>query len=263
VTGPRWLLATWIAWGGCLGVTAGCGRTALGLGGPPGAEMDAGIRDGGVPGDGGGNGDAGADAAVDGCVPVAETCNGRDDDCDGVADDGVPCFFLDGVRFDAEATVGCGAAWYSYDDPDGLSANPDPDIRRADEVVLAWNTGADCAGAHLAMIVDVPGGPSPGSLQASFEIDPPLAGGIVVSDEPGECVYDPTIGRGACAWTWQTCCNDGVLLGAFVRDTCITVDFGFASTVTGVRVRDGSTGGRRFDLDETIELCVETVPAAP
>ena len=58
--------------------------------------------------------DAGtADLGLDACVPVAETCNGRDDDCDGSADDGLPLLTHyadtdgDGFGADAGAQMDC------------------------------------------------------------------------------------------------------------------------------------------------------------
>jgi len=41
-----------------------------------------------------------------GCAPPAETCNGRDDDCDGAADDGFPCAAGSAVA----CTTACGSA---------------------------------------------------------------------------------------------------------------------------------------------------------
>ncbi len=74
----------------------------------------------------------GADAGVDanpgtdaGCVPAVETCNGLDDDCNGVVDEdlaGPPCAFSQGVCVGASAVCGgaagwleCGAAEYGSD----------------------------------------------------------------------------------------------------------------------------------------------------
>ena len=80
------------------------------------------------------------------CTPVAETCNGLDDDCDGAADDGIACFFLDGRSIAPVPNNRCGAGWYRYDFPDSESANPSPDIRRSGEVVVAVQAGAECDG---------------------------------------------------------------------------------------------------------------------
>ena len=73
----------------CALLAAACDLNKYTLGGD---RQDAGAGDGGGDGDGGGGGDAATDgptdAAVDGCVAVTETCNDRDDDCDGMIDEG-------------------------------------------------------------------------------------------------------------------------------------------------------------------------------
>src|SRR5262249_7800467 len=68
--------------------TAGCTIRGVEL------SDDGGAGTGGRGGTGGagatgGRGDAGStDAGADACVPQPESCNGRDDDCDGVIDNG-------------------------------------------------------------------------------------------------------------------------------------------------------------------------------
>lgn len=54
------------------------------------ADTAGGSVDGAVEGDGQ---KAGADGG-DGCQPSEETCNGSDDDCDGVVDEGCPCPYM-------------------------------------------------------------------------------------------------------------------------------------------------------------------------
>lgn len=62
----------------------------------------------------------GADAAArpgDACT--AETCNGRDDDCDGQADDAVPVWYRDG---DGDGWGDPANTWARCDRPDGYVA---------------------------------------------------------------------------------------------------------------------------------------------
>ncbi|HJZ85143.1 MAG TPA: MopE-related protein [Polyangia bacterium] len=80
--------------------TAGCtirgvelsddgGAGTGGRGGTGGAGATGGAGGAGGTGGTGGRGDAGStDAGADACVPQPESCNGRDDDCDGVIDNG-------------------------------------------------------------------------------------------------------------------------------------------------------------------------------
>lgn len=70
---------------------AGCGRTGLGV-----DDYDAQVWfvDGAAELDAGPDATSPPDSGPGHCVPTAETCNGKDDDCNGVVDDGiaaVPC----------------------------------------------------------------------------------------------------------------------------------------------------------------------------
>jgi hypothetical protein len=187
-----------------------------------------------------------------------EICNGLDEDCDGVADDGIACFFLGGTPIDPTPSIGCGASWYSYDSPAAQSANPTPDIRRSDEVVLAVQYAESCNGAYIAVIADLPADGSGGQLDGSFGIVPAGSAGLAVSDEPSECAASS--GSVTCNWVWQPCCTDGVLLGPFTNDTCVSIDLQNAGGVTGLVVLDGTTE-LPFALPASLELCMTLVPA--
>ncbi|MGE0790342.1 MAG: hypothetical protein AB7S26_31995 [Sandaracinaceae bacterium] len=197
------------------------------------------------------------------CTPSEEICNDEDDDCDGVIDDGIACFTLDGSPIDAQITERCGVAWYAYDDPDGESANPTPDIRLSGEVVVAFQYGPSCDGASLAVIADLPMDGSGGELGASFAIDPVSAAGILVSDEPRECTLDPGLGEGACTWVWQPCCTDGVLLGPFDEDACVTLTLAAPVGVAHAFVLDGAGDRVERAFGTPMELCARIRPAAP
>jgi hypothetical protein len=192
-------------------------------------------------------------------VPSAERCNALDDDCDGVADDGIPCFFADGEPIEPVPAASCGASWYSYNSPDPESANPVPDIRRSDEVVLAMQYAPSCGGAYLATIADLPSDGSGGQLDGVFEITPPAAASLVVADEPGEC--DSLGGAIVCDWTWQPCCTDGVLIGPFVSNACVSVRLDNAVGVSGLFILDGAGGEIPRPLPATLEICTTLIPA--
>ena len=196
------------------------------------------------------------------CEPRPETCDGTDEDCDGIADDGVPCFFVDDVPIAAVATPSCGGAWYSYDTPAGSSANPSPDVRQSGKVVVALQLGpATCGGAGLAVIADQVDDGSGGALVGSFELAPVAPAGIVVSDDRREC--SQTGGRVTCDWNWERCCTDGVLLGPFGPDFCVAATLARPSGVDEILVRDGlsRTVSRAFGVPFTI--CGRTIPAVP
>lgn len=196
------------------------------------------------------------------CEPVEERCDGLDDDCDGVPDDGLSCFFLDGEPIAAQDTSRCGADWYGYDAPDSQSANPMPDIRVPDGVVVAFQTGPSCGGANLAVITDIPRDEAGGNLLARWTMTPGDAAGVLVSDEPHECVHDPRSGDGSCDWTWVACCTDGVLLGTFTRDACVTLTLTDPVGVAPPVVLDGARAIERA-YGVPMELCVRIRPAAP
>jgi len=80
-----------------------------------GSAGDLGLRDGGEEVDGG-RVDGGTDGGQDACVSAgAETCNGIDDDCNGMVDDGLVAVThyadgdVDGFGDDASMIVGCAA----------------------------------------------------------------------------------------------------------------------------------------------------------
>ncbi len=225
-----WLLAL---------LALGCGaRTGLDLG-------DAGERDAGE------------------CAP--EVCNGLDDDCDAVPDDGLACFTLDGASLTPFEGEACGAAWYSYDSPDRESANPTPDIRIPDGVVIGTQWEPGCDGAYVALIADVPMDDSGGELLARWQLRQPDSPafpppGLVVSDEPNECSHDPATGAGSCTFRWMPCCTDGFLLGPWREDGCVELSLSGARGVSAPVVLDGA--GARIPLPEnpTIELCAQIRP---
>jgi hypothetical protein len=206
------------------------------------------------------------DARTDGgpcCDASPEICNGLDDDCDGVADDGLTCFFLDGERLGAIEGNACGEAWYSYDSPDPESANPSPDIRISGGVVVAMQWNSECLGASIGIIADVPMDGSGGELNADFQISPPSAGSLLVGDEERECQYDSTSGLGTCAWRWQQCCTDGVLLGSFTTDACVTLTLSNPLNVTAPVVLDGAEIAIEKSYGTPMELCIEVQSAVP
>jgi hypothetical protein len=195
------------------------------------------------------------------CEPREETCNGLDDDCDDAIDDGLACFTLDGVRIDPITSSLCGAAWYSYGSPDAQSANPTPDIRRSGGVVVAVQWSDGCPGASLAVIADLPDDESGGQLVGDFEIDPPSAAGILVSDEPSECTH--AAGTGRCTWVWQACCTDGVLLGAIAVDACVSLTLSSPMGISELAVLDGPSREIDRAFGEPMEICATIRPAVP
>jgi hypothetical protein len=208
---------------------------------------------GGLGGFGGTGGSGGG--LPDACTGTSEICNGLDDDCDSVVDDGVACFFLDGLPIAPVPSTGCGASWYGYDSPDPESANPSPDIRRSDEVVLAIQHSNACGAAHVAVIADLPQDGSGGQLDGTFSIQG--GAGLVVSDEPGEC---SDVGESVvCNWTWQPCCTDGVLLGPLTSNACMLIRLDEASGVSGLVVLDGTNEIPR-QLPANLELCMSFTP---
>lgn len=198
--------------------------------------------------------------ARDACTPEAEVCDGADQDCDGVADDGIACFFLDSALLRTIETVSCGADWYSYDSPDSQSANPTPDIRVPDGVVVAVEWSPTCAGANVVVITDIPMDTSGGALTGRFAFSS-SAGGIVVGDEPGECVHHPSERAVRCEWVWQTCCTDGVLVGPLRDGECVTVTLDGARGVSAPVVLDGSDRPIERAYGEPMEICAQIRPA--
>lgn len=198
------------------------------------------------------------------CTPLPEICDGLDQDCDGVADDGVPCFFMDGAPIEALHTSECGRDWYSYDSVDTASAAPSPDLRRSGRVAVAvLDSPRACGGAAVVVIADDVRDGSGGSLLGGFNVSPLRIGALVVSDEPRECERRAATGSVGCAWTWEACCTDGALLGELGSDFCVAVTLTEPAGVSSVVVMDGETDTRAAAFGVPIELCGRTIPAVP
>lgn len=209
-----------------------------------------------------------------------EICNGLDDDADGAIDDGLICFFLNGEPLASFPGEACGADWYSYGDPDPESANPTPDIRRADEVVVGTQWRAECDGANVGLIADLPMRAG-GAIDVEWQISPPESAGLVLSDDPrlvlddgtvlreeDECLHDDASGVGGCELRWNDCCTDGFLLGPWTTDGCVTLTV-FALRdperphwpgVDRVVVLDGTSGERAVEFGEPFEICSQFRP---
>lgn len=213
--------------------------------------------------------DGGRDAFVpDGCTPRVEVCDGLDDDCDSIADDGIPCWTLDGDAIAVVPTSQCGAEWYGYDMPAGASANPPASgIRASGRVtVVLVEMPARCGGGAIAVIADEVEDGSGGTLAASFTFSR-AEGGILVGDEPNECEHDAVSRSGACRWRWNPCCTDGVMLGAFPGEQCVTLTLGgheggAPEGVGSLVVLDGLGGMRERRFGEALGLCRTFVPAS-
>jgi len=198
------------------------------------------------------------------CAASSETCNGRDDDCDDVADDGLSCFEVNGNVIQSIATGECGIDFYQYDAPDMASANPVPDIRVSGKVIVAIHAGpATCPDASIAVIADLPSDGSGGELRLAWTSTPTAVAGVLQSDDPPECSYEPSTGMGACDWRWQPCCTDGVLIGNYPADFCATLRLTGPIGVDEVRVLDGSSGRYlTFVFGSDVRVCRVTRPPA-
>ncbi|MEM1413718.1 MAG: hypothetical protein AAGH15_02395 [Myxococcota bacterium] len=208
------------------------------------------------------------------CVPTPETCDGIDEDCDGVIDDGTVCLSVDGVEGPSELLdpiapqpeTFCGPVWFGYGFPDMSSANPEPDVRREDAVVVAMQRGATCAGPYVAVIADTAEDDDGGVLgltwTSEFDALP------VLGDEPTECVDRG--GEGFCEFRWAPCCTDGVLLGPFPESGCVRITVFERPTdpeigpfvLDSFVVVDGAGNAFPFVPSEALEICAEITPPA-
>jgi hypothetical protein len=146
---------------------------------------------------------AGAPQCVGGVLPGMETCNGKDDDCDGVIDDGSLC--ADGICKNGSCSFPC---------PDELGC---PVGYRCDE-------DSFCVPDLCATVICTPQGgtkyqcdPADGTcVPACSLVD---CGGVLVCRESdGLCVPD------TCQFLPDKCAADEVCkLGACVHDACATV----------------------------------------
>jgi len=208
--------------GGALGITAALAACGGGGGCPPGSvgaadrcvPVDAGPRadlgddagplDGALPdaapSDASAD-DAGAtDLGVDACVPADEVCNGRDDDCDGEMDEGLPLLASyadgdgDGFGDDATAAMACdvrtGRVTVGGDCDDTRSdANPDA-VEVCNELDDDCDLGID-EGVSTAWYRDADGDGrgAPGSETAACEAPAGYVGNDVDCNDDAPSVY--------------------------------------------------------------------------
>ncbi len=209
------------------------------------------------------------------CVPEPETCDGRDQDCDGFVDDGLICLSVAGVvgppalldPIEPQPDTRCGSRWFGYDAPDRASANPLPDFRQEDAVVVAVQRGLVCGGPYVALIADFPEDDDGGRLGVSWTSD--FDALPVLGDEPTECM-DLGGGAGICDFRWASCCTDGVLLGPFPESGCLRLTVSERPTpdpelgdfvVDTFVVVDGADNAFTFTPGEPIEICATLEPA--
>ncbi len=234
-----------LAVGGC-GLVLDVGHdepaAAAGDGGP---SADAAGSDSGDSDAGGSDASPGADAGGDACVPEAETCNGLDDNCDGVIDEGCCARYV---------LAGAGGTGLSPGDPmSSIQSAVDSMVARGetgDVCVAATTTGTGCAPTTYIEAVTMAEGVS-------------VLGGY----RSGTVVWDRT--DAACETIIDAATNVGVLFGEGVTQAtrldgftvlgrsgvtssaAITVQAG--ATISNNRVRGGSTESAAFGIQ--LEAC--------
>ncbi len=163
---------------------------------PPDADapVDAALADAGEV-------DLGApDLGVDACVAVDETCNGRDDDCDGTADEGLPPVTsyadvdADGFGDDATAATGCdvpmGRARAGGDCDDGRTAT-NPAASEACNAIDDDCDGSTDEGVTTSFYRDADGDGRglPSSMMAACEAPPGFVANDLDCDDMAAGVY--------------------------------------------------------------------------
>ena len=84
-----------------------------------------------------------------------------------------------------------------------------------------------------------------------------------MGDEPRECTQDAPSGTVTCAWVWQPCCTDGVLMGAIARDGCVRITLTAPVGVDELVVMDGADRRIARAFGVPMELCAQIRPAVP
>ncbi|MEO0322759.1 MAG: hypothetical protein AAF447_07365 [Myxococcota bacterium] len=214
-----------------------------------GMPADASSGDQGVP-DGGaadeGVMDAGAD--MDPCVPADEVCNGLDDSCSGIADDGLDCAVGPGTGADGDATV---------DTPLDLSTDPRAGgttgwaVRYAVTALSGAQVTVGEAALGLApgdevLLINLRGDPDDDARVGTFEtgyVDG-VEGGTVTLRAPVVDVY----GRGG---SNADLTGQSVMLQRVPQFDTLTVGGGGVLTTAGF---DGATGGVLFVRARVLEV---------
>lgn len=145
-------------------------------------------------------------------------------------------------------------SFYSYDDPDGASANTG--LERADVSQLFFYDGRD--GRSLVVIHDAPEDPDGGEAELEFD-ELPAGGEWVVKDDPD---HDPDeYGRQRATWSWGQCCTDGgAYRGGFHETSGFSVEveqfdgIDQWEFVSATESTDGSL--KRYSLDTNEPLTV-------
>ena len=206
---------------------------------------------------------------VDVCQPLTgaaddATCDGTDDDCDGVVDEdcqidtcgatvgyevsqGDASWVISPVETDGDVTTFYG---YGVDAPWSASTGYEASDRGT--VILH----RDPVGAlSLVFVIDGPNDGSGGD--ATLEVDGLAGAEVAVADDAPSDADHYDLETGELTWSWAGCCTDGIALEGLGDDLCITVTPMTVEGLTGFDVIDGATGERLAipDGDQPFTIC--------
>lgn len=156
--------------------------------------------------------------------------------------------------------AGTAAAFYSYSNPDGASANTG--LEQEDALVLALVRQANGSIA-LVSIVDVFSDDDGGALVSTLHADPwSTAYDFLVKDDPGDASsIDDAAQTAEIRLRWAPCCTDGYVFGAFSsREWTLTLTVGGDPALP----MDGLNRAVLLTEDETGAIVeAATVPLTP
>jgi len=188
-------------------------------------------------------------ACSESVVNITETCNGEDDDCDGLIDE-EGCFTIVGNGVSAIQSGTDVVSFYSYNSP--FVASSETAYELGDWGILFFHE--DPAGnVALVLILDIPNDATGGSTHVNFmKTPPPPAGetvnmGVLISDDAGEVVMLPS-GMGVGNFVWAPCCTDGFVIGYFEPGDCLVMNILTSTEVVGWQII--SNTGQVFDIPD-------------
>jgi hypothetical protein len=183
---------------------------------------------------------------------ATELCgDGKDNDCNPET----RCYTANGTYVNPFTGTKTAVATYSYNNPEGSSANTG---KEAADRTTVWFYQEPGGALSLFVVHDKANDGDGGDVK--MNVSGAVGASVLVYDDPGAAndpyTFNSATGAGTMAWTWSACCTDGALLGPLEGDFCVTLDVSTSTGITGYNVlSNGSATYKPATYGAPLVLC--------